>query len=211
MSEYTGLVFDIDDTAIPDSQQAGVSSFPNQVTEKPVTLELTSSDECFLSNTSIKASTELATDSTYKYPFGLLDFVVECGETNGFTATVKQYFYDAPMNSFTLRKFVNNKYSTVTDASFDMQLINGRQALVVTYEVTDGGPLDADGVANGVIIDPAGPATVNVFNPELTVNSPNTGIRQQITPATIVILVSVIATALASLFYTADIHKRREN
>ncbi len=29
--------------------------------------------------------------------------------------------------------------------------------LVISYQVTDGGPLDADGMVNGVIVDPAGP------------------------------------------------------
>ena len=40
----------------------------------------------------------------------------------------------------------------------------------VSFDVTDGGPLDADGLANGVIVDPGGPAIVTALHPLLTLS-----------------------------------------
>lgn len=199
-----------------DSQQAGVSSFINSVTGKPVTLELNSDDECFLSDVSVKAASDLANDSTYTYPLGLLDFVVECGD-DGFTATVKQYFYDAPMDSYSLRKYLDGQYQTVSGATFDMQTISGRQVLVVSYDVTDGGPLDADGVENGTIVDPAGPAALvasaSAPNANITdagSGAPNTGIKSASSNLLLalggigVILVSLAITGVFSLRSVRD-------
>lgn len=164
---------DANNDGILDSQQANVSSFVSPVTGKPVSLELTSTDGCFLSDVSVKAASDLASDPEYTYPLGLLDFVVECGD-DGFTATVKQHFYDAAANGFVLRKYLDGQYATVSGATFDMQTIAGRQVLTVSYDVTDGGPLDADGIANGVIVDPAGPGVLAV---SASVGAPNTGIK----------------------------------
>jgi len=169
---------DANNDGTPDSQQAGVSSFVNTVTSKPLALEINSSSECFLGDVSVKASGDLASDATHTYPLGLLDFAVECG-ANGFTATVKQYFYDAAINGFVLRKYIDGKYATVGGASFDIQTIAGRQVLVVSYDVTDGGPLDADGIVDGIIVDPAGPAVAiaAATAPAASAEVPDTGLK----------------------------------
>lgn len=163
---------DANNDGLLDSQQANVTSFINEVTNKPVTLAVESSgNECFLEDVATVAAGSLASDSAYTYPLGLLDFTVDCG-VDGFTAVVKQYFFDAAIDSFTLRKFVNGAFQTVTGASFSTQTIGGRQALVVAYEVTDGGSLDADGIVNGVVVDPAGPGVSAA-----TAGAPNTGVK----------------------------------
>lgn len=176
-----------------DSQQAGVSSFENAVTGKPVSLEITSDDECFIGDALVKAAGDLTPDAAYTYPLGLLDFTVECGN-DGFTATVKQYFYDAPINSFVLRKYIDGQYATVSGATFETQTIAGRQVLVVSYDVTDGGLLDADGVVNGIVVDPAGPG---VLVASASVGAPNTGLKPKDT--TIFMAVGAIGVILMIL------------
>lgn len=199
---------DANNDGILDSQQAGVSSFVNPVTNRPVSLELSSTDECFLSDVSVKKSDDLATDSAYKYPLGLLDFTVECGNVNGFSATVKQYFYDTAINGFVLRKYLDGQYTTVSGATFDMQTISGHQVLVATYQVKDGGPLDADGIENGTIIDPAGPGLLTVAAASPTsatgstdastlVGAPNTGVEPG--NSNIFLALSVIGAFFVSL------------
>lgn len=46
-------------------------------------------------------------------------------------------------------------------ATVQQSSIGGSSALLLSFDITDGGALDNDGVANGVIVDPTGLA-VNV-------------------------------------------------
>lgn len=180
-----------------DSQQANVTSFISPVTGKPVTLAAESAnDECFLSDVSLVAGSSVSADPAYTYPVGLIDFKVACGDP-GFTATIKQYFYDAPANNFILRKLANGQYATVNDATFSRETIDGRQVLVATYDVTDGGPLDDDGLVNGEIIDPAGPAAA-------VVAAPNTGAKAA--PLSIHIIAGLMGIA-AILFSVLSLRK----
>ena len=169
---------DGDDDGTDDSTQDNVTSIVNPVTGEYSTLTVDSS--CSLSSTQLRRASDLGSDNSYTYPLGLLDFTANCG-TPGFTTTVTQYFYDPPTQDFTLRKFVNGSYQTVSVANISTQTIGGRSVLVVSYQVTDGGALDDDGIANGIIVDPAGPA---VFSPSgssaaSSAGAPNTGIQQQ--------------------------------
>lgn len=170
---------DANGDSTPDSQQSNVSSFISPKTNRPVSLEVQLETEgdaaaCTLENVSILDQSTLTPDE-YEYPGGLLDFTVDCGEP-GFTATIKQYFYDLPGDTFVLRKFMNGVYTTISDATFVKTTINGEMVWVVTYTVVDGGPLDADGVANGIVVDPAGPG---VLIPDESIGAPNTGLQSQ--------------------------------
>jgi hypothetical protein len=49
-------------------------------------------------------------------------------------------------------------YTDIPNATITNVTIGGQKALKITYDITDGGPLDADGTPNGTIVDPAGPA-----------------------------------------------------
>lgn len=167
---------------IPDSQQSHVSSLVSPKTGQPVSLEVLFDTEgdataCSITGVNVQEQSSLAPDSEYDYPLGLLDFAVDCG-TPGFSATVTQYFYNPPANSFVLRKFINEAFVTVSDATFSTQTINGQSVLVVSYQVVDGGELDADGEENGIVFDPAGPATVKA-----AVSAPNTGLAPVSTQA----------------------------
>lgn len=95
-------------------------------------------------------------DTDFTYPFGIMAFTLEC-ETNGTTATVKKhYFTEANPENAVLRKY-NSKtkvFTTIGSATIRSITYQGRKALEVTYQVTDGGSLDEDGTKNGTIVDP---------------------------------------------------------
>lgn len=154
-----------------DSYQANVASFVNTVSSKYAVIEI--SEECSLTSSGSQAeAANSVQDSGFDYPAGLLNFTASCG-TAGFTATVKQYYYDQSSEGLVARK-----YNSVTDAYFNLvgsyggevgqTTIDGNNVATVTYLVTDGGDLDIDGVADGNLVDPAGLA-------ESVVGSPNTG------------------------------------
>lgn len=90
----------------------------------------------------------------YQYPNGLLSYKLHVADP-GLTATVKFIMPDIPTEyeiSWVKFDTINGwvDYSEHVSVSAD-----GSTALV---QVTDGGFGDADGVANGIIIDPSGPA-----------------------------------------------------
>lgn len=155
---------DANDDGNDDSTQANVTSLPNPVTGKYAVLE--SSGDCTdNSAVSIVPKSSLATsDGNYSYPAGLMNFTLTCGSP-GDSATVTQYYYGiSDASSLVLRKYdtVNHTYQTIPGASLSIVTIGGQSALKAVYTLTDGGPLDQDGTANGVIIDPAGPALLPV-------------------------------------------------
>jgi photosystem II stability/assembly factor-like uncharacterized protein len=165
---------DANNDGIVDSQQSNVVSLLNATTGEYVALA--TDGTCSLSNISALPSSNLASDSKFIYPLGLLDFSISCGGTPGFSTTVTQYFYSPPSGDFVLRKFVKGSYATVPGASISHTTIGGKNVMVISYQVTDGGPLDDDGAANGVIVDPAGPALQSATN---GLGAPNTGLLHQ--------------------------------
>ena len=85
-------------------------------------------------------------------PFGLVNFKIAVAHP-GDTVAVKLYFSEpAPLFS----KWY--KYDGVAGAWYDFsnyaKFSSDRRSLTLTLR--DGGPGDADGIANGVIVDPAG-------------------------------------------------------
>lgn len=84
---------------------------------------------------------------------------------------IKQIYYDPPSGEFVLRKYAHGTYQTINGAVIARTQLNGHDVITVEYSVKDGGPLDDDGVENGVIVDPAGLAIVK------SVGVPNTGLR----------------------------------
>lgn len=152
---------------IADKNQANVTSFLSTVTGNYVSLQ----SSC-TSNNSVSASASPATykDAAFSYPVGLLSFSLACG-TAGTTASITQYYYGSPSSpTMVLRKYNNatHAYSTIPGAIISSITLGGKLAVKVTYPITDGGPLDQDGVSNGVIVDPVGIALPSV-------GAPNTG------------------------------------
>ncbi len=147
-----------------DSEQPNVASFQNSLTHTYNTLA--ADNACSVSAiTTTNPATNSVKDSGFSYPYGMMDFRLDCG-TPGHQATVTQYYFGAS-GSYTLRKYTPaaNAYTTVPGATFASVTIGGQAAVAVTYHIADGGPFDADGTANGTIVDPAGLGVVAVTAP----------------------------------------------
>jgi hypothetical protein len=93
-----------------------------------------------------------ASEKPLRMPFGLINFKIAVLNP-GDQAVVKLYFSEpAPAKG---RWY---KYDSISDSWYDFsayaRFAANRRSLTLTLR--DGGPGDADGVANGVIVDPAG-------------------------------------------------------
>ncbi len=163
----------------PDNTQITVASVSNGVTGKHTTLEIPNGCVA-ISKFDVVAENKLSTqDTKYIYPVGLQDFTLQCANF-GDSATVKVYYdkqYDTSKWQF--RKF-NTNTGIFTDISslitYGVATVNGQSVTTATYTVLDGGSNDDDGVANGIIIDPAGPAVLDAQSAAANSNLDNTGI-----------------------------------
>lgn len=152
---------DANDDGTQDSLQANVTSFVNPVTSNYAVLVADNAD-CVIDSVIIAPeSANTVADNDYDYPAGLMDFTIDCGQGfSGETVTVQQYYYgDLAADNVVIRKYdpTTNSYQAIAEASTVSTEIGGFPVLVATYDITDGGPLDLDGTADGVIIDPSGP------------------------------------------------------
>ena len=88
-----------------------------------------------------------ATGKPDNLPLGMINFRVETTRI-GETATFEIYLPEIPPESVHWYKIdpVNGWYQYPVQREND----------VFVFEITDGGPGDADGVANGIIVDPLG-------------------------------------------------------
>lgn len=151
-----------------DSLQANVVSLVSGFTGKTVVIEL--SDQCTFTQVAMRQESQFAVqDGGYNYPQGLAKFTANCG-TPGFTTSVKLFFYDVAHESMVLRKHnsVRNAWYSMPNSGVSQLNIAGSTVTRASYEVTDGGLLDEDATANGIIVDPAGLAAA-------AVGVPNTG------------------------------------
>jgi hypothetical protein len=90
-------------------------------------------------------------------PFALINFKIAVANP-GDTAVVKLYFSKAA--SYSSKWY---KYDPIADRWYDFSAYAefAGDRMSVTLTLTDGGPGDADGVKNGVIVDPAGVAEMD--------------------------------------------------
>lgn len=183
---------------IDDYLQSNVTSLPNSVTGGYNTIASTGCNE--LSNVSTKAESQLsASDTAYDYPVGLFNFSVNCLSPGG-TANITIYYdkvYDT--STWKARKFINNAYSDIPGAVFGTAVTGGTSVTTLSYSVTDGSALDADGVVNGVIVDPVGPG-VNSASAPVAVASPNTGFGKVSAAAPFVFIVTGILLIAGTLY-----------
>lgn len=183
----------------PDRTQEYVSALTNPVTNDVTALEV--DDDCQLSDVSVKTEAQTGADEGYYYPLGLLDFTATCSGDG--TVTVKQIYYNPPAGDFVLRKYANGAYQMIEDATITRTTIGGANVIVAEYVVVDGGPLDADGEVNGVIVDPAGLALAGT-NPAVTVPGvPNTGVGAIISLASVSILPALSISAVIGILLVA--------
>jgi len=145
---------------IKDSLQANVATQANPVTGGSTTLEVTQGCQVVTSFDVLRESELASQDQAFRYPVGLNDFSLQCDQP-GQTATVTFYYnqtYDT--NTWTYKKYntTGNTYTDISEkVSYGTKQVGGTNVTTAGYQLTDGGPLDQDGQANGSITDPAGP------------------------------------------------------
>jgi len=186
---------DANNDGIQDNQQAKVTSLVSPVNSNYVALE---SSTC-AANTNVSIVPEPTqvdeADNNHQYPAGLLSFTLT-GCVVGGSETITQYYYgDYDVGKIVLRKYNSTikTYTTISNASLTSVTIGSKKAVKVVYVVVDGGTLDADGTANGAIVDPAG---IGV----LSTGTPNTGLKPQET-STIYILFALGALIIIGSYY----------
>ena len=165
---------DANNDGLQDSEQKNVTSFLNPMTNSYAILE--NIDSCQNTNVNQMSTGDLrSADGNYLYPAGLMNFTLVCGNP-GMTVRVNQYFYGITSTNVVARKYDSrtNTYSTIPSAEISVVTIDGQQVIKISYDITDGGPLDEDGEVNGTIVDPSGPAVLNSH-----IGVPNTGLAPQ--------------------------------
>jgi len=141
---------------IRDSQQTNVASLRNRVDGRFVTIAV--ADGLTLETVATEPVPADA-PSGITFPVGVIGYRVH-GLTPGSTTSVEIRLADGTAAPTTVVKRIAGTYSDVTSQA----AISGN---VITLTLTDGGPLDADGVANGVIVDPLLPAVGTLPVPTL--------------------------------------------
>jgi hypothetical protein len=145
---------------LADSEQANVTSLPNAVVGGSAyqTVQAAGCEE--LTSVGVNASGSYGADGDHVYPVGLTSFNAAC-DNPGDTATMT-IFYDKQYDTanWKARKFVGGVYRDLPGAVFGTATVGGKTVTTLTYSVTDGSVLDADGTANGEIVDPAGPSVL---------------------------------------------------
>jgi N-acetylneuraminic acid mutarotase len=138
-----------------DDDAENVVSFISPKTGKGIDLELTG--DCTFESVFSDEPNHEAKDPEFDYANGFVGFNADCGE-NGASTTVTVTYHEVNLPNAVVRKYNSNTnvYFTINDASVEIVDIDGEPATRVTYQVTDGGELDIDGVENGMISDPAG-------------------------------------------------------
>lgn len=128
-----------------------------------VTIEIPEDNLCSLyDGVSINAvGTKNDTLANHQLP-NLTGFSVYCPSA-GLTVPVTLIYNKVYDTSKSVLRYYNQntqEYSTVSGAVFSTRIVNGVNRTIVTYNLTDGGANDSDGVANRVMIDPVGFATL---------------------------------------------------
>lgn len=106
-------------------------------------------------------------DDAYEYPLGLVSFTFST--SSGSTVPVQITFQtDLAPEDVVPRKYnsIAETYEDIPDAEVTATTVGGQPALLLEYEITDGGPLDEDEIENGVIVDPVALGTATSSEPE---------------------------------------------
>jgi len=96
-------------------------------------------------------------DGSNSYPLGLVSFTLAVPTASTQTVNV-DFETNLALDSVTARKFKSaaQAYADIPGVTLTEGTRNNKRVVRATYQITDGGALDADGQANGVIVDPVG-------------------------------------------------------
>lgn len=170
---------DANGDGVDDSYQGNVASA--QLGGLWGTVTIAANSGCSVENVTAEAP---ASADSYSRPLGsMTGFSLYCG-TAGATVPVT-IIYDKQYDTagWVLRHYnaTTHAYTTVNNAVFGTTTVGGVVKTTVAYSVTDGGTLDTDGTANGIIVDPVIPGITGAPNTGIAGGSLNLAILQATT------------------------------
>lgn len=97
----------------------------------------------------------VANETGWVMPYGAIKFKVL-----GSASNIKIYYHGIrDMNGYSYRKLrSNDSWFSMGGVSFGSEFLNGSRVATAEFSLNDGGIEDYDGVVNGIIYDPGGPA-----------------------------------------------------
>ncbi len=155
-AQQVGSTVDLDKDGVKDNQQTTIRSIKMEGTTVQIGVSIKDCPTAFavesVESEDPRQPDAYASAKPKRMPFGLINFKIAVAKP-GDSAAVKLYFSaPAPLRS----KWF--KYDPIADRWYDFsayaKFSADRRSL--TLSLRDGGAGDADGVANGVIVDPAG-------------------------------------------------------
>lgn len=166
---------DGDGDGILDSEQAAVtqSLHPDGETVTTLLLENERNPKCKVLRDfrTIDPESLPATDE-FNFPIDLFDFSLECDEpgAEALVTIILDEAYDTSLWRYVKYDPKTGSYIDVTEELsvefVSHSLYNGEETgstvTKIRYRITDGGIYDDDGLANGVIVDPSGPALLAI-------------------------------------------------
>ncbi|MBH2007339.1 hypothetical protein I8H83_01920 [Candidatus Saccharibacteria bacterium] len=158
------------------SMAKNIATFPPTGTQSNTQVRLSLPEGADLQYAEVKSQSELTTPTHvgFSYPLGLVSFKVKVKNTDPLS-TELLFVTDLKPNEVTSMKYINGTYSPIANATIEQSTLEGKPALKLTYQLSDGGALDEDGIVNGEIVDPVGLA---VKTTETNVLAPNTGSKR---------------------------------
>jgi len=144
---------DMDNDSVSDNHQTSIKSFQSIVGDVNIGLKSTYPDDCVVSMVRSIDPDQTISDTINrpaKLPFGMIAFKLTVNEPGD--SAIVNVFYSQPLPEnvrWYMYDFQNGWKSYLP------QLSNDRKT--VTINLVDGGDGDADGIKNGIIIDPSGP------------------------------------------------------
>jgi hypothetical protein len=145
---------DLDQNGIPDQTQADIKCLHAAAGDVQIGIQSQTDGATIEKVESLPMSLQLQSSAgDMSFPLGLISFRIHA-PTPGDTVAVR-VLYSQPIPSGGW--FKHTPSEGWMDYSPQVTISSDRQAL--TFFLTDGGDDDADGIANGVIVDPAGLAT----------------------------------------------------
>lgn len=152
--QEVGMSVDLDNNTIADADQDDLRCV--NVLEGTGQMAVCAPDGSGVVRISALESTDLVTIDAvdqipYDLPLGLVSFRLELDQTGGI-ATVRVYFSEpAPQAAKWVKHDIINGWQ-----DYSAHAVFAHDRLSVEVEIQDGGFGDADGVENGIVIDPAG-------------------------------------------------------
>jgi hypothetical protein len=186
---------------VRDALQASVVSASNPATGQMASIAVSHGCTVITSGRFVAETVLAIQDSSAEYPVGLADFTLHCA-TAGESADVTIY-YDRLYNtsSWRYRKYnaLKQAYTDVSTAVvYGTAMVGDQGVTTATYRVTDGDErFDEDGIVNGEVRDPAGPAVLAAA----TAGLPNTGLRHNTMPLIVTVSIAVCGLLAARRAY----------